>query len=168
MMIVALASHGSNPAAANIARTLAALRASSGSKVLFVEQDPLQPLLPTGQAYDDVVIDASSGDGAALAVAGVIVVLIHPAELEGRHDAALLRRIKTAIDANPRAEILVAVGQGEQTLSAHEVGNILVFVAQISSARLADTLVLDENGAYHPRHGAAGIRHLYGQVFRAA
>jgi len=169
-MIVALASNGNNGAAASLAQALAALRASSGNKVLFVKQDQRQPQLTSDLAYDDVVIDASSGDGdggAALAVAGVIVVLIHPAELEAQHDAALLQRIKTAIDANPRAEVLVAVSHGEQALSAHEVGNILVFVAQLSSARLADTLVLDENGAYHPRHGATEVRHLYGQVFRA-
>jgi hypothetical protein len=172
-MIVALASTDDS-SAAGLASTLAALRTSSGSKVLLVKrgeaQGPAQFMLD--RAYDDVVIDASGDDsgaaGAALAAAGVIIALIPRAEMEARDAGALLRRIKAALDANPRAEVLVAIGDANKTLSAHEVGNILVFVAQLASARLADTLVLDDSGAYHPRHGATGVRHLYSQVFRAA
>jgi len=192
-MIVALASIDNSPAAANLALSLAALRTSSGSKVLLVShgRPPANEKLKTDlerfeedQTYDDIVIDTSDTESkdsvAALASAGVIVLLIRPTELEAQHAAPLLRRIKCALHGNPEAQVLVAVGHDKKPLSAHEVGNILVFVAQISSARLVDTLVLDGTGAYHPCHSeakigdfgheaalcATEIRHLYGQVFR--
>jgi hypothetical protein len=49
----------------------------------------------------------------------------------------------------------------------HEVGCVLVFVAQIAPARLVDTLMLDcDGGTYRPCRGSnEGLRHLYRQVF---
>lgn len=123
--------------------------------------------------------DGSDGTGAlALSMAGVIVVLVRPADLQGRQQSALRARIRQALDLNPGARVLVAVAHGARDLSPQEVGNILIFVAQIESARLAERLVLDENGRYHTRHSvlasgaedeetvcAPEVRHLYRQVF---
>ena len=184
-MIVALTGMD-DEAASDLAQELALLRASAGGKVLLVS--PAQTaqacgLLDPRSSYDDVVIGAGSGTSAlTLAAAGVIVVLIRPAELEARGHDTLLERIHRARAVNPHMQVLVSVAHAKQALSPHEVGCVLVFVAQISSARLADTLVLDDSGAYHTRHSemeldaykttdslcAPEVRHLYRQVFNAA
>jgi len=180
-MIVALTGMD-DEAASDLAQELALLRASAGGKVLLVppSQEPVS--LENRRAYDDVVIGAGAINAAALAAAAVIVVLIRPGELESHGHGALLDRIRQACALNPRAQVLVSVAHAKQALSAHEVGCVLVFVAQITSARLADTLVLDDSGAYHTRHSelepdvyktgdslcAPEVRHLYRQVFHAA
>lgn len=181
-MIVALDSIDERAGAAALAQALAALRAKSGNKVLLATHSDV---MRGAALYDDVVVDtcgASAADSAAvLAAAGVIVVLIRPSELETARHAALLARICIARAANPRAQVLVMVSDTQQALSPHDAGCVLVFVARIASARLADTLVLDDSGAvYRPGHrepdaqidklalSAPEVRHLYGQVFYGA
>lgn len=181
-MIVALTGMD-DAAASDLAQKLALLRTAAGGKVLLVSPaQAAEPQPPHG--YDDVVIDTGDNGGSAqaLAMAGVIVVLIRPCDLEAHRHRALLERIKRASEINPQARVLVSVAREDHDLSPHEVGCILVFVAQISSARLADMLVLDERGSYHTRHSElepAGARHgdalcapevrnLYRQVFQAA
>jgi hypothetical protein len=177
-MIVALTGMEDNPGVSDLAEDLAMLRVAAGSKVLLVSPNPgaYDP-----QLYDDLVIDASDrGTDAALARAAVIVALVRPEELEQRNHAALLERVRRAQDTNPRARVLVTVAHGSQALSAHQTGCLLVFVAQLPGARLADTLVLDDHGAYHSHHSeleldsrktayvlcAPEVRHLYSEVFR--
>lgn len=185
-MIVALASLDHQAASSRLADELAALRASAGSKVILISRGHLPTPADWCRRYDDVLIDTSgiapSESAAVLAVAAVIVVLVLPSELAEGGDDRLLARIRCALDANPRARVLVVVGHAQGLLSPHEVGNILVFVARIGTATLADTLVLDEAGTYHARHSepviagdASGnrlsvpeIRHLYRQVFTGA
>nr|WP_233410523.1 hypothetical protein [Rugamonas sp. CCM 8940] len=173
-----------DPAASDLAEQLALLRASAGSKVLLLSRQHGPAQADLRQSYDDVVIDtAGNVDGeAVLAAAGVIVVLIQPAELETHDHGALLARVRHAQEANPQAQVLVAIGHTAQALTPHEVGCVLVFVAQIASARLVDTLVLGAGGAYRTRHStlelddfkcenalcASEVRHLYRQVFQPA
>ena len=73
----------------------------------------------------------------------------------------------------------MAVAHGSEQLSPYQTGCLLVFVAQIPGARLADMLELDE-GRYHSHHSeleldarktayvlcAPEVRHLYSEVFR--
>lgn len=179
-MIIALTGTD-DQAASDLAEQLALLRTAAGGRVLLLTT-PHAPGARRRQPYDDIVInasDASEGNGAlALSLAGVIVVLVRPGDLQGRQQSALRARIRQAIELNPGARVLVAVAHGARELSPQEVGNILIFVAQIESARLADRLVLDENGRYHTRHSvlasgledeeavcAPEVRHLYRQVF---
>ena len=172
-MIVALAATDGNAAAMNLAQDLADLRTVAGNKVLLVSRQCTPCRADARKRYDDVVIDVSGalhGDDAALALAaaGVIVVLVDPAELGAQRLSALLTRIKQAQRTNPGAAVLVTVAHGRQALSAYQAGCILVFVAQIPSARLSDTLVLDETGGYRHAHGAPDeVRGLYRQVFEA-
>ncbi|WGG51178.1 hypothetical protein [Rugamonas sp. DEMB1] len=183
-MIVALTGMTDNPAASDLAQQLALLRASAGSKVLLLTQQHGPAQVDLRQPYDDVVIDTAGNcdSEAVLAAAGVIVVLIQPDELEMHDHGALLLRVRHAQEANPQAQVLVAVGHAAQALTPHEVGCVLVFVAQIASARLVDTLVLGAGGAYGTRHSAlemddfkwenalcaTEVRHLYRQVFQPA
>ena len=180
-MIVALTGMD-DAAASDLAQKLALLRTAAGGKVRLVSPDQVAGLQPR-PFYDDVVINTgdNSGSAHALAMASVIVVLINPRDLEAHRHRALLERIKHASEINPQARVLVSVAREDHDLSPHAVGCILVFVAQISSARLADMLVLDEHGSYHSRHSEfepAGINHgdalcapevrnLYRQVFQA-
>ena len=181
-MIVALTGnteHDGNHAVSDLAEELALLRVAAGNRVLLVCPDPgaYDP-----QLYDDLVIDASHLSGnAALARAGVIVALLRREELERPNHAALLERLRDAQRANPGARVLVTVAHGSVPLSAHQTGCLLVFVAQLPGARLADMLILDEQGAYHSHHSelepamykcanvlcAPEVRHLYREVFRA-
>ena len=190
-MIVALTGMDGNGAVSDLAEELALLRVAAGNRVLLVCPDPgaYEPRL-----YDDLVIDASrscradnAADSAAnlkadsaLTRAAVIVALIRREELEREHHAALLKRLHDAQRANPGARVLVTVAHGSVPLSAHQTGCLLVFVAQLPGARLADMLVLDDHGAYHSRHSklepeayktanvlcAPEVRHLYREVFR--
>ena len=182
-MIIALTGTD-DQAASDLAQQLALLRTADGRRVLLVSS--AQPHIRRRQPHDDIVINASpGGEGSgtlALSMAGVIVVLVRPADLQERTQSALLARIRHAIDVNPGARVLVSVAHGARELTPQEVGNILVFVAQMESARLADRLVLDEGGVYHTRHSAlshAGdedaemmcapeVRYLYRQVFHGA
>lgn len=182
-MIVALTGTDRHQAS-DLAQQLAQLRASAGSKVLLLSKQHGAAQVDLRQPYDDVVIDMADHvySEEALAAAGVIVVLIQPDELERQDHGALLGRIQHAQEANPQAQVLVAVGRTAQALTPHEVGCVLVFVAQIASARLVDTLVLGAGGAYRSRHGApeldqhkrasalcaTELRHLYRQVFQPA
>lgn len=193
-MIVALTGMDGNQDVSDLAEELALLRVAAGNRVLLVCPDPgaYDP-----QLYDDLVIDAShhvaheasaaleaSAHGkadAALARAGVIVALLRREELERPNHAALLERLRDARRANPGARVLVTVAHGSVPLSAHQTGCLLVFVAQLPGARLADMLILDEQGAYHSHHSelepamykcanvlcAPEVRHLYREVFRA-
>jgi hypothetical protein len=181
-MIVALTGMDGNRDVSDLAEELALLRVAAGNRVLLVCPDPgaYDP-----QLYDDLVIDASplaksAKADAALARAGVIVALLRREELERPNHAALLERLRDARRANPGARVLVTVAHGSVPLSAHQTGCLLVFVAQLPGARLADMLILDEQGAYHTHHSelepamykcanvlcAPEVRHLYGEVFR--
>ena len=178
-MIVALTGMDGNQDVSDLAEELALLRVAAGNRVLLVCPDPgaYDP-----QLYDDLVIDASHLSGnAALASAGVIVALLRREELERPNHAALLERLRDAQRANPGARVLVTVAHGSVPLSAHQTGCLLVFVAQLPGARLADMLILDEQGAYHSHHSelepamykcanvlcAPEVRHLYREVFRS-
>ncbi|WP_070272470.1 hypothetical protein [Duganella sp. HH101] len=184
-MIVALTGMDGNGAVSDLAEDLAMLRVAAGSRVLLVSPNPgaYDP-----QLYDDLVIDASRRDADAggasdddpLARAAVIVALVRPAEIEQGHYAAFLARLRQAQEANPCARVLVTVAHGSEPLTPHQTGCLLVFVAQIPGARLADTLELDQRGTYHSHHSeleqgsrktayvlcAPEVRHLYSEVFR--
>jgi hypothetical protein len=178
-MIVALTGMESNGAVADLAEDLAMLRVAAGKRVLLVSPNP-GPYDP--QLFDDLVIDASqSSEQRALARAAVIVVLMRPQELEQGSHQQLLARLRAAQEANPAAQMLVTVAHGRRPLSPHQAGCVLVFVAQLPHARLADTLVLDDGGdSYHSHHSeleldaykadcklcAPEVRHLYSQIFQ--
>lgn len=183
-MIIALTGTD-DQAASDLAQQLALLRTADGRRVLLVSSAQA-PHTRRRQPHDDIVVTASpggEGTGAlALSMAGVIVVLVRPVDLQDRAQSALLARIRHAVDVNPGARVLVSVAHGARELTPQEVGNILVFVAQMESARLADRLVLDESGVYHTRHSvlahasdeddemmcAPEVRYLYRQVFHGA
>lgn len=180
-MIVALTGnneHDGNHAVSDLAEELALLRVAAGNRVLLVCPEPCayDPRL-----YDDLVIDASRNqarDAASLAGAAVIVALLRRADLEHQDHAALLARLRAASAANPGTRVLVTVAHGSEPLTPHQTGCLLVFVAQLPGARLADTLVLDHD-TYHSHHSAfeadayktanvlcaPEVRHLYRQVF---
>ena len=200
-MIVALTGMDGNATVSDLAEDLAMLRVAAGSRVLLVSPNPgaYDP-----QLYDDLVIDASQRDAdainaparstetaahpaadagadAALARAAVIVALVRPADIEQGDHAGFLARLRRARHANPGARVLVTVAHGSRPLTPHQTGCLLVFVAQIPGARLADTLELDQRGAtYHSHHSeleldcrktayvlcAPEVRHLYSEVFR--
>ena len=190
-MIVALTGMDGNRDVSDLAEELALLRVAAGNRVLLVCPDPgaYDP-----QLYDDLVVDASrfadsrasstsarDKADAALARAGVIVALLRREELDRSNHAALLERLREAQRANPGVRVLVTVAHGSVPLSAHQTGCVLVFVAQLPGARLADMLILDEKGAYHSHHSelepamyktanvlcAPEVRHLYREVFNA-
>jgi hypothetical protein len=71
----------------------------------------------------------------------MITVTVAPAELDNR--APLIARVNAMLDTDPGAEVLVKVE--EHTLSAHQAGCLLVLVASLPKARLADTLVFDDD-----------------------
>ncbi|MDR7050345.1 hypothetical protein J2X54_002826 [Duganella sp. 3397] len=180
-MIVALTGnneHDGNHAVSDLAEELALLRVAAGNRVLLVCPEPCAY---DPQLYDDLVIDASHNqarDAASLAGAAVIVALLRRADLEHQDHAALLARLREASAANPGARLLVTVAHGSEPLTPHQTGCLLVFVAQLPGARLADTLVLDHD-TYHSHHSAfeadayktanvlcaPEVRHLYRQVF---
>lgn len=180
-MIVALTGnneHDGNHAVSDLAEELALLRVAAGNRVLLVCPEPCAY---DPQLYDDLVIDASHNqarDAASLAGAAVIVALLRRADLEHQDHASLLARLREASAANPGARLLVTVAHGSEPLTPHQTGCLLVFVAQLPGARLADTLVLDHD-TYHSHHSAfeadayktanvlcaPEVRHLYRQVF---
>lgn len=180
-MIVALTGnneHDGNHAVSDLAEELALLRVAAGNRVLLVCPEPCAY---DPQLYDDLVIDASHNqarDAASLAGAAVIVALLRRADLEHQDHDALLARLREASAANPGARLLVTVAHGSEPLTPHQTGCLLVFVAQLPGARLADTLVLDHD-TYHSHHSAfeadayktanvlcaPEVRHLYRQVF---
>ena len=180
-MIVALTGnneHDGNHAVSDLAEELALLRVAAGNRVLLVCPEPCAY---DPQLYDDLVIDASHNqarDAASLAGAAVIVALLRRADLEHQDHAALLARLREASAANPGARLLVTVAHSSEPLTPHQTGCLLVFVAQLPGARLADTLVLDHD-TYHSHHSAfeadayktanvlcaPEVRHLYRQVF---
>ena len=176
-MIVALTGnteHDGNHAVSDLAEELALLRVAAGNRVLLVCPEPCAY---DPQLYDDLVIDASR-DGTSLAGAAVIVALLRRADLEHQDHAPLLARLRAASAASPGARMLVTVAHGSEPLTPHQTGCLLVFVAQLPGARLADTLVLDHD-TYHTHHSAfeadayktanvlcaPEVRHLYRQVF---
>ncbi len=182
-MIVALTGTDAD-AASDLAQQLALLRTADGGRVLLVSS-PQTPHTRRRKPFDDIVINTNQDDGGAsalaLAMAAVIVVLVRPDDLEAGGQQALLARIRHATEVNPGARVLVSVGNTTRQLSPQAVGGILMFVAQLDSARLADMLVLDDSGVYHTRHSvlaradeasdamcAPEVRHLYRQVFHAA
>lgn len=179
-MIIAITGLEGNSAVSDLAEDLAMLRVAAGRRVLLVGPRPG----PYNQAlYDDLVIDAShcdDGTDAALARAAVIIALVRSEELEQRDHDALLERLRGAQRANPGARMLVTVAHGSEPLSPHQAGCLLVFVARIPGASLADMLELDAQGAYRSHCSeleldarktafvlcAPEVRHLYGEVFR--
>jgi hypothetical protein len=183
-MIVALTGVDGDSAVADLAEDLAMLRVAAGKRVLLVAPNPGAY---DAQLYDDLVVNASPHGApkaeAALARAGVILALLQPDSLEQADTcAALLARLRHAQRANPGSRVLVTVAHGRRPLTAHQVGCLLVFVAQLPQARLADTLVLDDSAAtYHSRHSelelqaykqdrklcAPEVRHLYREIFRS-
>lgn len=173
-MIVAITGTDGDSAIADLAEDLAMLRVADGKRVLLVSPnagayDP--------QLYDDLVAEAD----AVLPQADVILALLRPEALERDGCATLLARLQTAQRANPAARVLATVAHGRRPLSPHQTGCVLVFVASLPHARLADTLVLDDgNDTYHSRHSeleppaykedrklcAPEVRHLYREIFR--
>jgi hypothetical protein len=177
-MIVALTDADGDSAVADLAEDLAMLRVAAGKRVLLVSPNP-GPY--DAQLYDDLVINASQRDDLALARAAIILALLRPDTLERDGCADLLARLQTAQRVNPSAQVLVTVAHGRRPLSAHQAGCVLVFVAQLPRARLADTLVLEDgHDTYHSRHSelelqaykedrklcAPEVRHLYREIFR--
>lgn len=178
-MIVALTGTDGDGAVSDLAEDLAMLRVAAGKRVLLVSPNP-GPYDP--QLFDDLLIDVSQrGEDRALTRAAVIVVLLRPEALEDSSQQVLLDRLRAAQQANPGAQVLVTVAHGRRPLSAHQTGCVLVFVAQLRHARLADTLVLDDGGdSYHSHHSeleldaykadrklcAPEVRHLYREIFR--
>jgi hypothetical protein len=190
-MIVALTGVDGDSAVADLAEDLAMLRVAAGKRVLLVSP---HPCAYDAQLYDDLVVDASP-QGArktgavatadpSLTRASVILTLLQPESLEQPDEyAALLSRLQLAQRSNPAARLLVTVAHGRRPLTAHQTGCLLVFVAQLPHARLADTLVLDDSAdTYHTRHSelelpahkqerklcAPEVRHLYREIFRHA
>ena len=179
-MIVALTGIDGDSAVSDLAEDLAMLRVAAGKRVLLVSPNP-GPYDP--QLFDDLLIDVSHcGEDRALERATVIVVLLRPEELERSGEKLLLERLHKAQHANPGAQVLVTVAHGRRPLSPHQTGCVLVFVAQLQHARLADTLVLDDDGdSYHSHHSeleldayktdrklcAPEVRHLYREIFRS-
>ncbi|MYM84064.1 hypothetical protein GTP44_19175 [Duganella sp. FT50W] len=179
-MIVALTGVDGDSAVADLAEDLAMLRVAAGKRVLLVSPNP-GPYDP--RLFDDLVIDLSlRGQDAAPARASVILALLRPETLERDGCAELLARLKVMQSGNPAARVLVAVAHGRRPLTAHQAGCVLVFVAQLPQARLADTLVLEDGqDTYHSRHSALEpqaykqdhklcapeVRHLYREVFLA-
>jgi hypothetical protein len=183
-MIVALTGVDGDSAVADLAEDLAMLRVAAGKRVLLVAPNPG---VYDAQLYDDLVVNASPQGApradAALARASVILALLQPEALEQADACAtLLARLRLAQRANPGSRVLVTVAHGRRALTAHQVGCLLVLVAQLPHARLADTLVLDEDATtYHSRHSelelqaykqdrrlcAPEVRHLYREIFRS-
>lgn len=192
-MIVALTGMDGDSAVADLAEDLAMLRVAAGKRVLLVSP---HPCAYDAQLYDDLVIDASPQGApkttlmatpaadASLTRASVILTLLQPESLEQPDAcASLLSRLQLAQRANPAAHLLVTVAHGRRPLTAHQTGCLLVFVAQLPRARLADMLVLDDSAdTYHTRHSelelpahkqgrklcAPEVRHLYREIFRPA
>jgi hypothetical protein len=177
-MIVALTGVDGDSAVADLAEDIAMLRVAAGKRVLLVSP---HPCAYDAQLYDDLVIDASQRDDLALARAGVILALLRPESLEHDRCTDLLTRLRAIRHVNPAARLLVTVAHGRRPLSPHQAGCLLVFVAQLPHARLADTLVLaDGEDTYHSRHSelelhaykedrklcAPEVRHLYREIFR--
>lgn len=71
----------------------------------------------------------------------MITVMVDPAELN--EGAALLSRVQAMLANQPGDEVRVKLQR--ETLSAHQAGCLLVLVASLPSARLAGTLVLDDD-----------------------
>lgn len=179
-MIVAVTGAEGDSAVADLAEDLAMLRVAAGKRVLLVSPHPgaYDP-----QLFDDLlIIAAQRSQDAALARAGVILALLRPESLERDGCAELLARLKVMQSINPSARLLVTVAHGRRALTAHQAGCVLVFVAQLPHARLADTLVLEDGqDTYHSRHSeleppaykqdhklcAPEVRHLYRQIFPA-
>ncbi|MHA4867941.1 hypothetical protein ACXZ1M_09580 [Duganella sp. PWIR1] len=188
-MIVALTGMDGDSAVADLAEDLAMLRVAAGKRVLLVSP---HPCAYDAQLYDDLVIDASPQGAlnvalkadASLTRASVILTLLQPESLKQPDAcASLLSRLQLAQRANPAAHLLVAVAHGRRPLTAYQTGCLLVFVAQLPQARLADMLVLDDSAdTYHTRHSelelpahkqerklcAPEVRHLYREIFRPA
>ncbi|MYM26642.1 hypothetical protein GTP46_28890 [Duganella sp. FT135W] len=186
-MIVALTGMDGDSAVADLAEDLAMLRVAAGKRVLLVAPNPGAY---DAQLYDDLVVNASPQGApkadAALARAGVILALLQPESLEQAEACTmLLARLRLAQRTNPGSRVLVTVAHGRRPLTAHQTGCLLVFVAQLPHARLADTLVLDDSDSattYHSRHSelalpahkqdrklcAPEVRHLYREIFRPA
>lgn len=180
-MIIALISADAG-AATDLAQQLALLRLYEGRHVLLLTSRRPHGRRPRVH-YEDIVLASGTigadAEALALSMASVIVVLVSPAELQQHQAGTLLARVHAAIRLNPAARVLVSVIHGTRDLSAREVGNILVFVAQLAPARLAEQWVLDEQGSYHTRHSARvradqeneqllcapEVRYLYRQVF---
>jgi len=177
-MIVAVTGVDGDSAVADLAEDLAMLRVAAGKRVLLVSP---HPCAYDAQLFDDLLIDASlRSQDPALARAAVILALLRPEALERDGCAELLARLKVVQSVNPSARVLVTVAHGRRPLTAHQTGCVLVFVAQLQHARLADTLVLEDGqDTYHSRHSelepqaykqdhklcAPEVRHLYREIF---
>jgi hypothetical protein len=178
-MIVAMTGTDGDGAVADLAEDLAMLRVAAGKRVLLV--GPKAGSYDV-DLYDDVVsYVVQASQQALLARAQVILALLRPEALE-RDGAAVLRaRLLAAQHANPGVRVLATVAHGRRPLTAHQAGCVLVFVAQLPNARLADTLVLaDGEDSYHSRHSelelqaykedrklcAPEVRHLYREIFQ--
>jgi hypothetical protein len=177
-MIVAVTGEDGDSAVADLAEDLAMLRVAAGKRVLLVSPNPCPY---DAQLFDDLVVNAAlRSPDAALARAHVILALLRPASLERDGCDELLARLKVMQSVNPSARVLVTVAHGRRPLTAHQAGCVLVFVAQLPHARLADTLVLEDGSdTYHSRHSALEppaykqdhklcapeVRHLYREIF---
>ncbi|MES2296915.1 MAG: hypothetical protein V4582_07715 [Pseudomonadota bacterium] len=102
-----------------------------------------------GSSAFDAAFATSHSDSAT------IVVLLDPARTEAAECEQLMERVRAAQAAKPAARILVTLGHGCALLTPQQAGAVLVFVARIANAKLAETLALDECGHYHVCHDGA-------------
>ena len=175
-MKIAITGIEGDSAISDLAEDLAMLRMAAGKRVLLV---PPNPRTYDEQLFDDQVIDASSSE-TSLIQADVIVTLLRPDVLGSAEEAILLARLQRVQSFNPSARVLIAIAHGRRPLSSHETGCLLVFVAQLFNARLADMLVLAERAeTSHSRHSELELsmykeerklsppemRHLYREIF---
>lgn len=178
-MIVAFESTDQQVSGSSLAMALARLRTAIGRPTAVLVADSVANLSAVSRGEDEVLVDTSastSGRSASvLAAAEVIVVLVDPHTLDERGPYQL-GRLRRAAAANPRARILVTVAPSAAPMSLDEAARVLIFVASIGTAKLADTLVLGEEGACTAHHGPAGgaalgmseLHHLYRQVFQSS
>ncbi len=84
---------------------------------------------------------------------GAVTVRLTPAQLDDRARREQCQRSAArASAAHQNAPIVVTLCEAEHGLTAQQVAAILVFVAQLSGARLATMLALDDGGLFHISH----------------
>lgn len=167
-MIVAIAGHTS-AYGASLVKSLAALRANSGRKVLVLDTDPksgapfdcrqglsreLDRVLPR---YNDIVIGtdtgASADSRAALIAASLVIVPIRADQADLDRNDGLIARLNSARMFNPGLRILfvllAASGEPSPSMTASE----RAYVAQVMAAKVCDPTT------------ASNVTALYQEVF---
>ena len=178
-MIIAFESTDQHVSGSPVAMALARLRTATGRRTEVLVAESVGNLPAVSRGNDEVLIDTSTSgserSATVLAAAEVIVVLVDPHTLDERGPYHL-GRLRRAAAANPRGRVLVTVAPSAEPISLDEAARVLIFVASLGRAKLADTLVLGDQGAYVAHHGPAcgaalgmsELRHLYRQVFQSS